>query len=136
MNPYTPSRSVCRSSLIVAAIVFLSLALVLTIILIEPSSAQKQIPSEEAGDFVDYLGSVCGHVASVRQYPEDGITLLLFDSSEHPSFVAPISIRDTSLGKSYEGREVCVAGRIVNEWGEPGSLPSIRVADESQVSLQ
>jgi hypothetical protein len=85
---------------------------------------------------VDYLGSVCGHVASVRQYSEDGITLLLFDSSDHPSFVALISTRNTSLGKNYEGRKVCVAGRIVNEWGEPGSVPSIRVADGSQVSLQ
>lgn len=143
MQTYPSTPRLGRSSLILA-IVFLSLALVLTIVLMEPSSGQKRIPSEEAADFEGYLGTVCGHVNSVRQDPEDGTTVLIFAARDYPSFAtltfgtphdpsfaALISIRNRETHRNYEGKDVCVTGRIVDE-----GVPSIRVTDESLVTIE
>ena len=131
--PSTPSPG--RSSLILA-IALLSLALLLTMMLIEPPSSPKPISSEEAADFVGYLGTVCGHVTRVHQDGEDGSAILVFGAPERPSFQAPISIRDMNIGKLYEGKKVCVSGRVVDEWGGSQGVPSIRVTDESQVTFE
>ena len=137
VNPYIPIRSVCRSSLIVAAIVFLSLALVLTIILIKPLlAAPKLIPSEEAADFAGYLGTVCGHVTGFRQDPNDGIGLLFIGAPDDPSFTTLISTPNRRADNNYEGRKVCVSGRVANEWGGSQGVPSIRVTDESQLTIE
>jgi hypothetical protein len=114
MNPYIPTPSVCRSSLIVVAIVLLSLALVLTIILIRPlSTGQNQIPSENASDFVGYFGTVCGYVTGVRQDPDDGIALLFFGAPDDPSCTTLISAPNGRAENNYQGKKVCVAGRVV-----------------------
>jgi hypothetical protein len=116
MNPYIPTPSVCRSSLIVVAIVLLSLALVLTIILIRPLlTGQDQIPY--ASDFVGYFATVCGYVTGVRQDPNDGIALLFFGAPADPSFTTLISAPNGCAKNNYEGKKVCVAGRVVNECG-------------------
>jgi hypothetical protein len=104
--------------------------------LIEPSSSPEQISSEEAADFVGYLGTVCGHVTRVRQDGEDGIAILVFGAPERPSFEAPISIRDRNAEKIYEETKVCVSDRVVDEWGGSQGVPSIRVTDESQVTFE
>jgi hypothetical protein len=130
-----PTPIVRRPSL-VFAIVLLSLSLLLTIMLLVPSSSPKQIPPEEAEDFVGYLGTVCGHVTSVRQDAKDGIAFLLFGAPERPSFEAPILIRNTNAQGTYEGKKVCVSGTVVDEWGGSEGVPSIRVTDESQVTVE
>jgi hypothetical protein len=108
----------------------------LAIIPVEPSSAQKRIPSEQASDFVGYLGEVCGHVTKVRQDSKAGITFLSFGPPDGPSFMALISNRNGNAETNYEGERVCVAGRILNEWGGPEGVPSIRVTDELQITIE
>src|SRR5882757_5368795 len=131
-----PSSPICGRSTLILAVLFLSVALVLTIILIEPSSAQKQIQSEDAAEFVGYLGNVCGRVTSVGQDSQDRFAALTFGDSKDPSFVTFISIRGSNLKRKYAGKDVCVGGRITNEVGEPEGIPSIMVADESQLSIE
>jgi len=131
-----PSSPLYGRSTLVLAILLFSIALVLTIILIEPSSAQKQISSEDAADFVGYLGNVCGRVTSVSQDSQDRFAALNFGDSKDPSFVTFISIRGSNLQRKYAGKDVCVGGRITNEVGEPEGIPSIMVADESQLSIE
>jgi len=130
--PSTPSLG--RSTLILA-IVLLSLALLLTIMLIEPSSAQKQIPSEDAADFVGYLGTVCGRVSRVHQDSKAINALLLFGDTESPSFATSILTPGRDPERKYEGKQVCVVGRIVDAW-EPSGFPSITVTDESRITIQ
>ena len=120
--------------MILAAIFWLPF--MLAIIPVEPSSAQKRIPSEQASDFVGYLGEVCGHVTKVRQDSKAGITFLSFGPPDGPSFMALISSRNGNVETNYEGKRVCVAGRIVNEWGGPEGVPSIRVTDELQITIE
>lgn len=134
MKTRPPTPILGRSSLALA-IVLLGLALVLTMILIEPSSAQRQISSKEAADFMGYVGTVCGRVNSVQQDPIAINTLLIFGDPESPSFAVSISRKGRDLEPKYKGNQVCVAGRIADAWGS-GASPSITVTDESQISIE
>jgi hypothetical protein len=134
MKTCPPTPTLSRSSVILAAIFWLPF--MLTIVFIEPSSAQKQIPSEQAAHFVGYLGEVCGHVTNLRQDSKAGITFLYFGPPDEPSFMALISSRNGNAETNYEGERVCIAGRILNEWGGPEGVPSIRVTDKLQITIE
>jgi len=130
--PSTPS--VGRSTLILA-IVLLSLPLLFTITLIVPPSTQKRIPSEEAADYLGHLGTVCGRVSRVRCDPKAINALLIFGDPESPSFTTSILTPARDVKRKYEGKQVCVVGRIVDAW-EPSGFPSITVTDESHISIE
>jgi hypothetical protein len=135
VNPYRSTPYLGRSSLLLA-IVLLALALVLATIVVEPLLTLKARSFQEAEDYQGYDGTLCGHVASVRNDPIHVGTLLLFDDPYTPSFEVLISTPTRSLQTNYDKKEVCVAGRIMNEGEGPQDVPSIRVTDELQVSIK
>lgn len=128
-----PSTPLVGRSLLIPAIVLSLLSVLLTIMLFEPSSAQKQISPGEAADFLGDFGTVCGRVSGVYRAPEAINTLLLFGDPIRPSFTASMLIPGRDLERQYEGKRVCVTGRIVDEW-EPSGFPSITVTSESQIA--
>jgi hypothetical protein len=131
-NPPTPALGL---SWLALGILMMLLTIVVTIVLIEPSSGQTQVTSDEAVDYVGYLGTVCGRVTGVDQDSKAINALLLFGNPEHPSFTASIFPRRTGLERKYDGKQVCVMGKIVDE-SEPNGFPSIRVTDQSQISIK
>lgn len=128
-----PSTPLVGRSLLIPAIVLLLLSVLLTIMLLEPSSAQKQISSEEAADFLGDFETVCGRVSGVYRDSIFINALLLFGDPKSPSFTVSLLIPGRDLERKYKGKQVCVTGRIVDEW-EPSGFPSITVTNESQIA--
>ena len=129
-----PSTPLVGRLLLIPATVLWALSVLLAIMIVEPSSAQKHISSEEAADFLGDFATVCGRVSGDYRDPKAINTLLVFGDPKSPSFTASILIPGRDLERQYEGKRVCVTGRIVDDDWEPHGFPTITVTSQSQIA--
>lgn len=128
-----------RSSLLVWMLVCLAVALALTLLIIQPTLAQKKLTAAEAKDHVGETATVCGSVASTRYASSTkGQPTFLNLDKPYPNQIFTVVIWGSNRAKfgtpevDYRGKQICVTGKITEYRG----IPEVSANEPAQIAVE
>lgn len=127
-----------RTPVLVGILQCLSVALMLVVLLVQPTLAQKKLAAAEAKEHFGEAATVCGEVVSSRYAASTkGQPTFLNLDKPYPNQIFTVVIWGQNRNKfgkpeeNYKEKRICVSGKITAYAG----LPEIVVNDPQQIKV-